>query len=52
MNKIKLDYETPVVRTFVVRFEGALLAGSPYGEQGAAGAKVTNGGIFVFDDDE
>ncbi len=29
MNKIKLDYEAPEANTFVVRFEGNLLTGSP-----------------------
>ena len=29
MKQIKLDYEAPVAQTFVVRFEGNLLTGSP-----------------------
>ncbi len=43
-------YQTPNTTTLVVRFESNLLAGS-YGEQGAAGAKVTNGGVYDFDDE-
>ena len=43
-------YETPEAEVLVVKIERNLLTGS-YGEQGAAGAKVTNGGVYDFDDE-
>ena len=37
MKKFKLEYEAPEAHTFVVRFEGSLLTGSPFGQKGSAG---------------
>ena len=47
MNKIKLNYETPVVRTFVVRFEGCLCLSPGVGTSGAAGG-IDEGEVYVL----
>ena len=50
MNKNRKAYDRPTTDVLMVRFEGNLLTGS-YGEEGAAGAKVVNGGVYDFDDE-
>ncbi len=49
MKKNKKTYSTPEVEILVVRFEGNLLNGSPYGQTGKAGAAFT---LSNTEDDE
>lgn len=48
MNKKKSLYEAPTTNILVVRFEGALLTGSPYGEKGAAGKKMVDDDDYTY----
>ena len=48
MNKKKCLYEAPTTNILVVRFEGALLTGSPYGEKGAAGKKMVDDDDYTY----
>ena len=47
----KINYETPDAELIVVRFEGNFCATGNYGDEGAAGNKLTSGGTFDFDDE-
>ncbi len=48
----KKIYENPESELFTVRFEGNFCATGKYGDEGAAGNKLTSGGTFDFDDEE
>ena len=50
MNKNKLLYEQPGCKILVVRFEGNLLTGSPFGQKGSAGGVMNVNDLG--DDDE
>ncbi len=42
-------YAAPVCNVLDVKVEGVMC--QSYGDPGAAGAKVTNGGVYNFDDE-
>ena len=50
MNKANCLYEAPTTEILVLRIEEGILQASIYGEEGAAGKKLGNGGVFNFDD--
>lgn len=51
MNK-KNYFEAPQAELIMVRFEGNFCATGKYGDEGAAGNKLTSGGTFEFDDED
>ena len=48
----KKTYENPESELLMVRFEGNFCATGNYGDEGAAGNKLTSGGTFDFDDED